>query len=65
MAESYALQTDGTRRHGRDWGARLAALFAGRKRRQRRARLDERTLPDHLKRDMGFLDGNDPAGRHA
>jgi hypothetical protein len=43
----------------------MAALFAGRQRRRRRARLDERTLPDHLKRDMGFLDGNDPAGRHA
>jgi hypothetical protein len=65
MAESFALQKGGTRRHGRNWGARMAALFAGRQRRRRRARLDERTLPDHLKRDMGFLDGNDPAGRHA
>jgi hypothetical protein len=29
----------------------------------RRALLDIRGLPDHLKRDMGILDGNDPAGR--
>ncbi|MEI5680233.1 MULTISPECIES: hypothetical protein [unclassified Mesorhizobium] len=27
------------------------------------ASLDIRTLPDHLKRDMGILDGNDPSGR--
>jgi hypothetical protein len=26
--------------------------------------LDTRTLSDHLKRDIGFLDGNDPSGRH-
>jgi hypothetical protein len=32
--------------------------------RPRRQFLDVRTLPDHLKRDMGFMDGNDP-GRHA
>jgi hypothetical protein len=32
--------------------------------RTRRQFLDVRTLPDHLKRDMGFMDGNDPAGRH-
>ena len=25
--------------------------------------LDIRSLPDHLKRDMGILDGNDPLGR--
>ncbi len=25
--------------------------------------LDIKSLPDHLKRDMGILDGNDPAGR--
>ena len=27
------------------------------------AQLDIRSLPDHLKRDMGILDGNDPTGR--
>jgi len=32
--------------------------------RPRQQFLDVRTLPDHLKRDMGFMDGNDPAGRH-
>ena len=25
-------------------------------------RLDPRALSDHLKRDLGFLDGNDPGG---
>ena len=25
--------------------------------------LDIRALPDHLKRDMGILDGKDPSGR--
>nr|WP_246251859.1 hypothetical protein [Mesorhizobium camelthorni] len=34
----------------------LAAWFARPGRRQ--ARLDVRDLSDHLKRDMGFLDGN-------
>ncbi|WP_353643624.1 hypothetical protein [Mesorhizobium sp. WSM2239] len=38
----------------------LATWFARRGRRQ--ARLDVRDLSDHLKRDMGFLDGN-PVGR--
>ena len=47
---------------GDDWGARLAALLSLR-RRHPRAWLDARDLSDHLKRDMGFLDGNDPAGR--
>ena len=31
----------------------------------RRDVLDVRRLSDHLQRDMGFLDGNDPCGRHA
>ena len=26
--------------------------------------LDVGRLSDHLRRDMGFLDGNDPSGRH-
>ena len=34
-------------------------------RRARRDVLDVRRLSDHLRRDMGFLDGNDPSGRHA
>jgi len=46
---------------GHGWGALFAALLARPGRRP--AVLDPRTLPDHLKRDMGFLDGNDPSGR--
>ena len=30
---------------------------------KRPATLDLKSLPDHLKRDMGMLDGNDPTGR--
>ena len=48
---------------GSSWNGWLASLLAGRKS-ARKAPLDVRTLPDHLKRDMGLLDGNDPAGRH-
>jgi hypothetical protein len=40
----------------------LAAWFTRPGRHARRARLDVRDLSDHLKRDMGFLDGN-PVGR--
>jgi len=32
--------------------------------RRRAARLDPRMLSDHLKRDLGILDGNDPSGPH-
>ncbi|MBZ9849734.1 hypothetical protein LB565_17250 [Mesorhizobium sp. CA14] len=35
------------------------ARFAGR----RRGYLDVREFSEHLQRDMGFLDGNDPRGR--
>jgi len=31
---------------------------------RRRAHLDIRDLSPHLQRDLGFLDGNDPLGRH-
>jgi hypothetical protein len=31
----------------------------------RRGVLDVGRLSDHLRRDMGFLDGNDPSGRHS
>ena len=31
---------------------------------RRREMLDVSRLSDHLRRDMGFLDGNDPSGRH-
>lgn len=41
------------------WLARFATTFM----RPRRALLDPRSLPDHLKRDMGFLDGNGPNGK--
>ncbi|TPK94836.1 MULTISPECIES: hypothetical protein [unclassified Mesorhizobium] len=30
---------------------------------RRRGYLDARELSEHLQRDMGFLDGNDPRGR--
>ena len=44
----------------RNWTSRFAWLGAG----APRGRLDVARLSDHLKRDMGFLDGNDPLGRH-
>ncbi|MER9329357.1 MULTISPECIES: hypothetical protein [unclassified Mesorhizobium] len=31
---------------------------------RKRAHLDIRDLSPHLLRDLGFLDGNDPFGRH-
>ena len=31
--------------------------------RRRRGYVDVRELSEHLQRDMGFLDGNDPHGR--
>ncbi|BCH27466.1 hypothetical protein [Mesorhizobium sp. L-8-3] len=42
--------------HDTGWLRRLAARFL----RPCRTLLDPRSLPDHLKRDMGFLDGNGP-----
>jgi len=45
------------------WNGWLAAFFAQRSRPARRARLDVGSLSDHLKRDMGFLDGKDPSGK--
>ncbi|MER8508244.1 hypothetical protein [Mesorhizobium sp. M0199] len=47
--------------HG--WFSRLARGLAGHAARKR-GYLDVRELPPHLQRDMGFLDGNDPCGRH-
>ena len=41
-------------------GLRMAWFGA----RDKRPTLDVRRLSDHLQRDMGFLDGNDPCGRH-
>jgi hypothetical protein len=43
----------------RSWISRFAWPGA----RTPRGRLDVGRLSDHLKRDMGFLDGNDPLGR--
>ncbi|UCI07893.1 hypothetical protein [Mesorhizobium sp. B1-1-8] len=40
--------------------AREFSWFAGRRRRY----VDLRDLSPHLLRDMGFLDGKDPHGRH-
>ncbi len=45
------------------WNSWLAVFLARPGRRARRPRLDPRELSGHLKRDMGFLDGNDPLGR--
>ena len=42
--------------------SRLAAVFVWR---SRKRLLDVRELPDHLKRDMGYLDGNSPCGRRS
>lgn len=39
--------------------AREFRWFSGR----RRGYVDVRELSEHLQRDMGFLDGNDPRGR--
>lgn len=45
--------------HDQRWFDRLTfSLF-----RPRRGRLDPRNLPDHLKRDLGFLDGRGPNNR--
>jgi hypothetical protein len=41
------------------WLARLLAGFGG-PRGRKRVPPDWRDLPDHLKRDMGFLDGRRP-----
>lgn len=40
--------------------ARELSWFANR----RRGYVDVRELSEHLQRDMGFLDGNDPHGRY-
>lgn len=45
--------------------SRMLAALIGLRPRPRRVRLDPRTLPDHLRRDMGFMDGNEPRGRRA
>ena len=42
----------------------LAAFLGRRPRRARRIPLDMRTLSNHMKRDIGLLDGNDPRGPH-
>ena len=45
------------------WFSLLAREFSRLARRRRRY-IDVRELSPHLQRDMGFLDGNDPDGRH-
>ncbi|AZO49582.1 MAG: hypothetical protein EOS58_26145 [Mesorhizobium sp.] len=45
------------------WFSVLAREFS-RLARRRRSYVDVRELSPHLQRDMGFLDGNDPCGRH-
>ena len=49
---------------GNGWTLRLATLLFGEPRARRRARLDPRMLNDHLKRDLGFLDGRATPGGH-
>ena len=63
MTDTCMRQTGGASRTGDDWGARLAAALLPVRRRHKRPLLDARDLSDHLKRDLGFLDGNDPNGR--
>jgi hypothetical protein len=46
-----------------DWFSRPTFVFPLLGRRPRRELLDVRRLSDHLKRDMGFLDGVDPTGK--
>ena len=45
------------------WFSLLTREFS-RLARRRRSYVDVRDLSPHLQRDMGFLDGNDPDGRH-
>ncbi|AZO10247.1 MULTISPECIES: hypothetical protein [unclassified Mesorhizobium] len=45
------------------WFSALTREFS-RFSRRRRGYIDVRELSPHLQRDMGFLDGNDPLGRH-
>lgn len=45
------------------WISRLLAVLNRDQRRRPCEVLDTRSLSDHLKRDMGFLDGNEPAKR--
>ena len=41
----------------------VRVIHAGARRVRRAARLDLEGLPDHLKRDLGFLDGHAAAAR--
>jgi hypothetical protein len=50
------------RGHGNSWNFWFASLFSGQRGGPRRKLLDTRTLSDHLKRDLGLLDGNDSSG---
>ena len=54
---AYALRTDD--RHA----SLLGLLTAPLRRRAKYPLLDLRELPDHLKRDLGVLDGHDVPGR--
>jgi hypothetical protein len=46
------------------WNPRLTLRALWAERGQRHRYLDIASLPEHLQRDMGFLDGNDPSGKH-
>jgi uncharacterized protein YjiS (DUF1127 family) len=59
MAQEKVLPTD-----TKSWTSLLKAGVAWRLARSRKGHLDIRELSDHLRRDLGILDGNDPAGRH-
>lgn len=45
------------------WMSWLEDGFGWRRARAGKPHLDVRELPRHLQRDLGILDGNDPAGR--
>lgn len=55
---SSLCRPSGTAAQPAPLGRALLAIIA----RPRRRMLDMRTLSDHLKRDIGWLDGNDPRG---
>ena len=46
------------------WLSCLTLAFTALRPQSRKRILDVRTLSDHLKRDMGFLDGNDTSAQY-
>ena len=42
----------------------VSGWFGPRRNGHKRAFIDIRDLPDHIRRDIGIMDGNDPSSRH-